>query len=887
VTHLSNSPSLAASSVAARIRQRLEHAAETIVLVEASGRRVNGPEFLQRCDAWRTKLTELNIGSRSIVGISMPRSIDQVAAVVAVMEVGAAYVPIDPTYPPARRELMMRDCAIGVVLGEQSTVGSLLADRMSLDLADGVVHESEGTKQNSVAWVAPPSWLPFASNENVASALYKPEPDDLAYVIYTSGSTGTPKGVQITHGNLNAFIDSWDSVVVAADNDQNVHAPLAETKVWLALTSLSFDPSVVELLWTLINGWTVVLAPDNPGPGVAGSLIERFSVTHLQVTPTRAAMLLADPDDCAGLDRLDHLLVGGEVLTSSLAKSLAARVANLTNVYGPTETTVWAFSHVVSTRTSLVDSLVDPVPIGRPLPGVTALLVNQQDEPVPPGTVGEIVLLGENVSPGYHNRSAETERNFRPIDYEGLPTPCYRTGDLALENPSGDFNFHGRADNQLKISGHRIEPAEVESVLLTEPGVKLAVVVQREVAGVSRLVAFVEPQENVALLPDTLRRVCSEYLPKSHLPSVFVVKEKLPLTPSGKVDRAALVVPANFAFETAGPTNDDDRLNALCQLWTRVLSQPVSPDDDYFALGGDSMGAVAILAEVERTTGEQLGLAVLVSAPTPRMLLAEIDAGTGYVSPQVLLHRSSSQARILFLVHGAGGNVVNFRHLVPYLPADMTLIAFQANGVATPDAMIDESIEAMADRYIHELLLEQPHGPYLLGGYSDGGLVAWEMARSLRKRGETVTRILLLDTALPPTPKVEGLSRGTQVANLLRNLRDRQRPLQQWLRDIVRAQRLPKTVSIVLDTDLDRLPNVDVQPQVEAATDAYLVSPLDIDVDLIRAANSRAALWANFRWKPYVHGRFRVTTVPGDHLAIMLNPGIAALGRAIADRLST
>ncbi len=827
----------------------------------------------------------------------MPRSIDQVAAVVAVLEVGAAYVPIDPTYPPARRQLMMDDSAVAVVLGEQPD----RSDAIVFDRArDGGLHTQTPSRQSntsgtgeqtessngSVVWVAPPSWLPLDRDEAIGAAVSDVESDELAYVIYTSGSTGTPKGVRITNGNLNAFIDGWDGVVdrCRGDREETTH----ENDVWLALTSLSFDPSVVELLWTLVNGWTVVLAPDNPGPGVVGSLIERFAVTHLQVTPTRASMLLADPDDCRGLEQLDHLLVGGEVLTSALARSLAARVANLTNVYGPTETTVWAFSHLVSAPTINRDLIVDPVPIGRPLAGVTVFLVNPDDESVLPGTVGEVVLVGADVSPGYHNRLDATQHHFRPIERNGVLMPCYRTGDLATQTLGGEYLFCGRADDQLKISGHRIEPAEIESVLLSGFGVSLAAVVQREVAGVGRLVAFVVPHENVSLSPEILRSGCLEQLPKSHVPSLFVVSKDLPRTSSGKVDRSALVVPESVLIETAAASeSDDDRLTWLCQLWARVLAQPVSADDDYFALGGDSMGAVAILAEVERTNGEQLGLAVLVSAPTPRLLLAEIDAGIGHSATGVLLHRSSSQARIFFVVHGAGGNIVNFRHLIPHLPNDLTVIAFQANGVAAPDAIIDESIEAMADRYVHELLLEQPHGPYLLGGYSDGGLVAWEMARSLRKRGETVQRVVLLDTALPPTPEVEGLTRRTQLANLGRNLRDRQRPLRQWMRDMARAQRLPKTVSIVLDTDLDRLPNVDVQPQVEAATDAYLISPLDIDVDLIRAANSRAVLWSNFRWKPYVHGRFRVTTVPGDHLAIMLNPGISELGRAIADRLAT
>jgi acyl-coenzyme A synthetase/AMP-(fatty) acid ligase/thioesterase domain-containing protein len=873
------SPELRNRSLAGQVRRVWTAKPHDLALQEASGRSVDGLGLLYRIDAWHDRLTQAGVTAHSMVGNCLPRSIDQVAALFAIHEIGAAYVPLDPNYPLARREYMVGDLEVEVLVGSQNL---------------------EAQEFQGARWIEPPSWHGVVRrSQHGANLHHVPLDSELAYVIYTSGSTGKPKGVRITHGNLNAFLSEWDTLVSPEPPG-----------VWLGLTSLSFDPSVVELLWTLSRGWSVVLAPERPAPGAIGQLISAHGITHLQVTPTRASMLLSDKTDRSSLALLKELFVGGEVLTATIARDLLRHVPILTNLYGPTETTVWAFAH----RFTAASELKDPLPIGLPLHGVSARLETAQQttdeanhdeanhgeanhgegksiDPRPvfianetqPGAIGEIILSGPDVSPGYHCSSKNGL-----IQSDDRAAKEYRTGDLGRIGSDGYWYFHGRNDTQIKISGNRVEPAEIESVLVAQRGVGLAAVVARVLtSGVPRLVAFVEPRADstAPLDPRALQAACREQLPATYVPAVVVIQDLLPKTPSGKVDRGALAVP--LALVDPGPIDEEaDRVGKLCRVWSSVLGRIVGPDDDFFAFGGDSLGAVAVMAEVSRIYGEQFGLSVLITAPTPRLLLAEIDRGQAHSETLVALRTVDQPQRRLFIVHGAGGNVVNMVHMAKYLPSDVDVYAFQAHGVAASDGTIDLTIEAMAERYLAELRVLQPTGPYLLGGYSDGGLVAWEMARRLNSEGSLVRGLLLIDSALPPTPEMINASTLEKLANMFRNMRDRQRPSIAWVRDAVIGHRMEGAIPTANASDLERLPNVDVQAEVERATDLYTIRALTVDVALIRAAHTKPVVWVDFRWKRYVRGRFFVATSSGDHLGMVRPQNAESLGCEISDALA-
>lgn len=846
------------SSLLESIGAAWEGRASDPVLIEPSGRRVGPGALAARVGQWADALQSAGAGPGRRVGLSLHRTIDQVAAVLGVMAIGAAYVPLDPGYPTPRLELMADDAGIDVIAGEDLGLSPSLSARR---------------------WVAP---APFQDTRPADSTPGRSAPDgswgsvprlagDEAYLIYTSGSSGIPKGVRINHANLVAFLREWDDVV---DPDRR--------GVWLATTSLSFDPSVVELLWTLTRGWTVVLAPDRPAAGGIGGLIAEHGVTHLQCTPTRATMLLADPVDRMGVAALEHMLIGGEVLTAALAKDVRGLGPRLTNIYGPTETTVWAFAHDVAPDGCL-ESIVDPVPIGRALPGVGAHVVGPDGVELPTGSSGEIALTGADVSPGYHDRPERTAAHFTRLVLGGEERLCYRTGDLGRLRADGVWEFAGRLDDQIKIRGHRIEPAEVESALIGAPGVEQAAVVAREVAsGVPRLVAFVR---GTAIDPRALRARCAALLPASHVPAIVVDVTEMPTTPSGKVDRKALTVPALVDDAVDEDVEAQGELSRMCAIWSATLGVPVGPDDDFFALGGDSLAAVALLAEVSRVHGIALGLAVIVDAPTPIRLIDEVHRGIGHAPSLVILRRadeSVARPRRLFIVHGAGGNVVNLVHMSKRLPADVDVVGLQAQGVTRPGAVVDETIEEMAQRYLAEVRGHQPSGPYLLGGYSDGGIVAFEMARQLLLDHEDVDRLVLIDTALNVADLRVPAHR--RVWHAVLNLRDRQRGLGSFVRDALIAQRTPAATPEPPMNELARLPRVDVQVEVEHAVRRYDMAPLaaDVDVHLIRAAHTPLAVWSDFRWRRFVRGSLVVSFSSGSHHQ-MVGPAHAG---ALAERVT-
>jgi enterobactin synthetase component F len=816
-------------------------------LIEANGRRVNAGGLSDRVTRWAIALSEAGIGPGTRAGVCLPRSIDQIAALLGVLATGSAYVPLDPTYPAPRLELMADDAGLAVIAGVDPQVSEALSARHWVSVAP--------ERRDAPRWPA------------VATPRRPRAPDAEAYVIYTSGSSGVPKGVRISDANLDAFLREWDAVVDPARRG-----------VWLAATSLSFDPSVVELLWTLARGWSVVLAPDRPAGGSIGALIAEHGVTHLQCTPTRATMLLSDPCDRAGIAALEHLLIGGEVLTASLARELRSLGPRLTNIYGPTETTVWAFAHEVAADGAL-DSITDPVPIGRALPGVGAHVVDAGGTELPAGSLGEITLTGPDVSVGYYDRPERTAAHFRPLALGGSVQPCYRTGDLGRLRADGLWEFAGRIDDQIKIRGHRIEPAEIESVLLDDPGVEQAAVVARTLrSGVPRLMAFVRGPD---LDPVGLRARCAASLPASHVPAVVLEIDAFPMTPSGKVDRRALEAPPDLADPGDEDPERATQTERMCHIWSAALGVPVGPHDDFFALGGDSLAAVAILAEVSRVEGAALGLAVMVDAPTPALLVEELHRGIGH-APSLVVLRAADRvppAGSLVLVHGAGGNVLNLVHLAKRLPPGLEVVGLQAHGVTRAGAEIDHSIEAMAARYLCELRTHQPAGPYLLGGYSDGGIVAFEMARRLTLDGDDVERLVLIDSALNIAET--WVPRHRRLWHAVLNLRDRQRGVSAFVRDAITARRTPSTAPEAPAEAVELLPTVDVQDEVEAAVRHYVMAPLDLDVHLIRSAHTPIAVWSDFRWRPYVRGSFVVSFSPGSH-HLMVGPEHA---EALAERV--
>jgi amino acid adenylation domain-containing protein len=529
------------------------------------------------------------------VGLVMDRSPELVVAVLGILKAGGAYVPINPQYPSTRVEMMLADCRARVVVTQSRPAGPLPEGPriVSLD-ADRDAIEAE------------PADAPATDAG----------PDGMAYVIYTSGSTGRPKGVAVPHRAVLRLVRDADYARFGAD------------EVWLQLAPVAFDASTLEVWGALLNGGRLAIYPAGlPSPEALGNFVSRHGVTSAWLT----AGLFHQMVDAAlpGLGGLRQLLAGGDVLSvPHVRRVLEAHPGlRLVNGYGPTENTTFRCCH----RIHAEDAERASIPVGRPITGSTAYVLDAHLNPVPVDVPGELYVGGEGVARGYLNAPALTAARYVPHPFSATPgARLYRTGDRLRWRPDGTLEFLGRIDQQVKIRGYRIEPGEVEAVLWRHPQVAGAVVqVREDVPGDRRLVAYVVPAPGVAdaELPERIRGHLQAQLPAYMLPSAVMMLDALPLTPNGKVDRRALPAPAVRREDApaAEPRTEVER--TLAGVWMEVLrAERVYLDDNFFDLGGHSLLASQVVTRVRDALGVDLPLARVFEAPTLAGLAAAVEA---------------------------------------------------------------------------------------------------------------------------------------------------------------------------------------------------------------------------------------------------------------------
>ncbi|UQU63541.1 amino acid adenylation domain-containing protein [Couchioplanes caeruleus] len=655
---------------------------EDVALV-ADGRHVTYADLDRASDAVAAALAARGAGPESIVGIHLPRSAGLVVAVLGVGKAGAAYLPLDPAFPAARRQLMIEDARPAVVIDEAFLAG------------------------------VTPAPAPAVT----------PHPDTAAYVIYTSGSTGRPKGVVVTRRDREAFLAAL---------------PLEPGERLLAVTTLSFDISVLELLGTLRAGGTIVLATPEQvrDPLLLARLLETERITAMQATPSLwAALLEASDVDLSGV----RALVGGEALPVPLARALHERAAAVVNLYGPTEVTVWATADEV-------DAGWDGS-IGRPLPGTTAAVLDEWLQPVPPGVAGELYLGGAQVTRGYLGRPGLTASRFVADPYG--PGRLYRTGDLARWR-DGRLEYLGRTDHQVKVRGFRIELGEIESVALSHPDVTRAVVVARG----ERLVAYVTTTPRFSRA--SLTALFESALPGYMIPAVCHVLDELPLTPNGKVDRDALPEAGVAAVTSTAPRSRTEE--TVARIVARLLGvAAVGADDDFFALGGHSLLLVRLATALRHELGAEIPVARLFTAPTvagvARLLAGGAPAGDA-LAPVVQL--AAGDGPPLFCVAPASGLSWQFAGLTRHL--GVPLIGLQSPLLSGGDR--PATLTALAAAHAGRVEAAWPAGPVRLLGWSFGGAVALAVAADLRARGREVTFVGMLDA------RRDGTSASTVAALL-------------------------------------------------------------------------------------------------------------------------
>jgi len=825
--------------------------------------RLSYAELDARANQLAHELRSRGVGPDSLVGVALPRSSAMVVALLAIAKAGAAYVPLDPTYPRDRIRDMAIDARPALVL--VASDGASPFDGTDTPLL------VLGTRYDDTATDRPHVDIPTSS---------------LLYVIYTSGSTGRPKGVMVEHRNVVSFLHGMEGRVSFAPGG-----------VFLAGTSISFDISVLEIFGSLTHGMTVALLGEKK-LGVAvderygiAALIERHGVEVFQCTPSQAAILLADSATRKALGLLRQLLVGGEALPVDLARSLAECVAGeVTNMYGPTETTIWSMTHPVARDAR-------SIPLGTAIANTSVHVLDPRLGPVPVGVAGELCIGGHGVVRGYLGRDELTRERFvvDPFTDDSGPR-LYRTGDLARTRNDGTLEFLGRNDFQVKIRGHRIELGEIEACLREHSGIRDAVVVARDEIAGRRLVAYVVSEDES--LVRMLRDYASARLPEPMVPSQFVRLDALPLTPNGKIDRAALPDPGIVRAEAPRTlvkprTETERRLEKIFREEIGIESLGVT--DDFFDLGGHSLLAVRIFNRIHETFGVSLALGILFEAASVEKLARRIDDErrrdpTGPIRfDTVIAMKTGGDLPPFFCVSGIGGAPLELRFVAEELGRRRPVYGLQHRGI---DGRLEphRTIAAMAEEFRKDIKARFPNGPYFIGGFSGGGVAAFELARNLTARGDKVAAVVLLDSF---NPKADGAPLPERIAAHLRNLRREgpsyifDRVASRWERRRARTalERRARASEASYDFRHDA-----VEAAWLEAANTFDETPYPGDVVLIRASERpEAAILVDYDewngWKPLVRGRLDVITVPGTHLTLVREDRAVDTAAAIARAL--
>ena len=823
--------------------------------------------------AWR--LRKLGAGPEVLVGLCAERSLEMVIGLLGILKAGAAYVPLDPSYPPERLGVLVEDSRLTLLLTQRKLVGHLPphgASRVLLD-DETLATEPERAPESGVG------------------------PDNLAYVIFTSGSTGRPKGVLVQHRGV---VNHSTAVARAFE--------LGAEDRFLQFFSLSFDGSVEELFPTWFSGATVVLMPWHVPDSLAAftQLLARQRVTIAEV-PTAWWHVWCDAlarGEASLPESLRLVAVAGEaVQPKALAlwnRAVGERVG-WCNTYGPTEATVTTTLYGPRGRERAREERLPP--IGEPIDNLRVYVLDGELAPVPVGVPGDLYVGGAGVTRGYAHRPELTAERFIPDPFSTSGGErLYRTGDRARWLRDGSLEFCGRLDNQVKIRGFRIELGEVEAAVGACPHVRQAVVVDRyDARGERYLAAYVVPDgEEPRPTPTSLRSLLEQRLPAYMVPARFLLLDGLPLNANGKVDRRALPAPEMGAAEEGYIAPRSTLEVSLARIWEDVLEvQAVGVDDNFFEIGGHSLLMMRVLARMERELGRTLPLSALLQHPTVAQLAEHLGTGATATrwSPCVLLQRGQPGRTPLFLVHPANGRVLGYARTVRHLARHLPVYGLQAIGLDEGQRPL-ERIEDMVSLYLEGLREVRPKGPYMLGGFSAGVPIAFELARRLEESGEEVSLLVDLDGSAPQLVRSE-VAPETAETELL----------DVWINQY-REERGEAPIPGLRET-LSRMSPEEQQGAVLAEMKRVNVAPASATVSTVRALIATSAALANAfaryvpqgrihapvlslragqpgeglehrwrtLWREVTHGPITVEVVPATHVTLLREPAVRHVAR--------
>ena len=694
------------------------------VAVVAGDSHLTYGELNARSNQLARRLRELGVGPSVMVAFCLPRSPEMIIAMLAALKAGGTYVPLDPDYPHERIALMLADTAAPVLLTVKSLLESLPESSAKILCLDSDWDTIAGLSETNLQ--------------------VQTTSEDLAYVIYTSGSTGKPKGVLVPHRGVVRLVTgtSWMEV--------------RQSDVFGQAANVCFDAATFEVWAPLLNGARLALLGEQvPTAEALRRQISRDGVTVMFLT---SSLFNAVVDtDVTALEGLRLLLTGGEVLSVPHARQAIQKLPGLrlANVYGPTENTTFTTCYEIPPK---LPASVTSIPIGAPISNTQVHVLDPKMQPVPVGVVGNLCISGDGLARGYLNQPERTAEAFADNPFSGEPgAKLYKTGDLARWRDDGVIEFLGRVDGQVKLRGFRVELGEVEAALQSHPAVRqAAAMVHERTPGDKSLVGYAVHDGQVATTAAELRKYLLGKLPGYMVPSMISFLDRMPLGPTGKIDRLSLPVPeiSSRVDEPISPTSPTEE--TLRDIWRSVLGvEDLGIRDNFFDLGGHSLMAARMFSAIEKAFGQLLPLAVLFESPTIAELANYIDQPQGQSDRSSLVNIQPQGSRLpIYFMHSIGGGLFNCQPFVNLLGPDQPIYGFQPN----EDEPTPKTMEALAETYVDELCRGQHRGPFCLAGYSFGGLLAYEMARQLEARGKQIAMLAVIDTgpmrSKPLTPRV-------------------------------------------------------------------------------------------------------------------------------------